>query len=114
MKTKEQIQLELDSYFDELMHLATNPNFPISANIMHKYFVVPTMLKIMMCMILDELDRGSRTVYPDVMEERVRFYKDVTLERKDTIVDYRSWHQLATVDKNEDVEELVFQHLSKS
>ena len=46
-------------------------------------------------------------MYPDAMEARVHFQKDVTLEYTDTIVDYQAWHQFATVDHHEDVEELV-------
>ena len=30
---------ELNSYFDQFMHIATSPDLPISANIMHKYDV---------------------------------------------------------------------------
>ena len=53
-------------------------------------------------------------MYLDCMEVRVRFQKDVTLEHMDTIVEYRSWHQCATVNHNEVVKELVFQQLSMS
>ena len=73
MKTKAQVRLELDSYFDEFMRIATNPDFPISADIMHKYIVGPTTLKTMMHILSDDLDKGSRAVYPDAMEARVRF-----------------------------------------
>ena len=58
-KTKEQAQLELDSYFDELMRIAASPDLPISADTMHKYCSGPTTLKSMMCMLSDELDRGA-------------------------------------------------------
>ena len=58
-KTKAKVRLELDSYFDELMHISTSPDLPISANIMHKYVVGLTALKTMMCMLSDELDRGA-------------------------------------------------------
>ena len=56
-------------------------------------------------MLLDELERGAREVYSDAMEVRVRFHKDVTLEHTDTIVDYKGWHQFATINHHEDVEE---------
>ena len=91
-KTNEQVQLELYSYFDKLMCIATSLDLPISPNIMNKYVVGPTVLKIMMCMLTDELERGARAVYPNAMEARVKFQKDVTLEHTDTIVDYQSWH----------------------
>lgn len=92
MKTKIQIQLELDSYSDELMCISTNPDFPINADIIHKYVVGSAALKTMMHMLLDELDVEAREVYLADMEARVKFQKDVTLEHMDTIVDYRSWH----------------------
>lgn len=58
-KTKAQVQLELDSYFDELMHITTSLDLPISADTMHKYVVGPVAWKTMMHMLLDELDRGG-------------------------------------------------------
>ena len=74
------------------MCIAINPDLPISADIMHKYVVGLVALKTMMCMLSNELDRGARVVYLDVMEARVRFQTDVTTEHTDTIKDYRSWH----------------------
>ena len=51
LKTKKQVRLEIDSYFDKLMHIATSANLSISADIMHKYVASPTALKKMMCML---------------------------------------------------------------
>ena len=62
----------------------------------------------MMHMLLKELDRGARAVYPNAMEARVRFQTDVTAEHTNTIKDYRSWQQYVTIDQHEDVEELDF------
>lgn len=73
VNTKKQVQLELDSYFNELMCISTSPNLPISANTMHKYVVGPATLKTMMRMISDELERGYQVVYPNAMEAKVRF-----------------------------------------
>lgn len=61
-KKKKQVWLELDSYFNELMCITTSSDFPISANIMHKYVAGPDALKIIMCMLSDELDRGAWAV----------------------------------------------------
>ena len=91
-KTKAQVQLELDSYFDELMYIATSPDLPISTDTMHKYVASPDTLKTMMHMLSDDLDRGSRAVYPDAMKGRVKCQMDVTAEHTDTIKDYRYWH----------------------
>jgi len=55
------------------MCIATNPDLPISVDIMHKYFFGLNALKTMMGMLSDELERGARAVYLDAMEERVKF-----------------------------------------
>ena len=96
-KTKKKVQQELDSYFDKLIHTATSLDFPISVDIMHKYVASPTTLKKMMGMLTDELDRGARELYPDVMEARFKLQINVTVKHTDTINDYRSWRQYVTV-----------------
>jgi len=78
-KTKAQVQLELDSYFDKLMCIATSSDLAISADIMQNYVIGLTTLKTMMCMLSNELDKGAQVVYPDAMEARFCFQKDVTL-----------------------------------
>ena len=88
VKTKAHVRLKLESYFDELMCIATNPEFPISADIMHKYVVILAVLKTTMHMLSNELDKGAQAVYPNVMEARVKFQKYVTLEYTNTIIDY--------------------------
>ena len=93
---------------DELMRTATNPYLPISANIMRKYVASLAILKTMMHMLIDELDRGSREMYPDAMEARFRFQMDVTVKHTNTLKYYQSWHQYATDDHLEDVEEFDF------
>ena len=90
------------------MCTATNPDLPISVNIMHKYVSGPATLKTMMCMLTDKLDRGAQAVYPDAMEARFRLQTDVTAEHTDTLKYYQSWHQYVTVDQHEDVEQLDF------
>jgi len=96
------------------MHIATNTHLTISANTMHQYFACLVALKTMMCMLLDDLDRGAKSAYPDATEARVFFQQDVTIEHADTTTDYQAWHQLATIDHCEDVEELVFPQLFES
>ena len=79
MKTKKPVEQELDSYFDKLMRITTNPDFPISVDIMRNYVVGPAKFKTMMHIILDELDRGAQAVYLDAMEARLRLDMDVTV-----------------------------------
>lgn len=59
VKAKEHFFLELDSYFDELMHIATSANLVISVNTMHYYVVGLATLKTMMHMLSKDLDRGA-------------------------------------------------------
>lgn len=73
MKTKKHVQQELESYFDKLVRTTTSPNLPISADIVRKYIFGPATLKTMMRKLKDELDRGARAVYPNVMEATFRF-----------------------------------------
>lgn len=108
VKTKNQVQLELEMYFDQLMHIVTSGNLDMRTNTMHRYVVAPASLKTMMRMLSDELHRGVKSVYPDATETRVRFQKDFTTNYMDTIIDYQSWHQFATINHREYVKELVF------
>jgi len=107
-KTKNQVWQELDSYFDELMRTATNPNLPISVDIMCKYIFGPNTLKTMMHILSDELDREAWVVYLDAMEARFKFQMDVTVECMNTIKDYQYWNQYVTFDQHEDVKQLEF------
>jgi len=62
----------------------------------------------MMHMLIDDLERGSQTMYPDAMEARIRFQMDVTAKHTDTVKDYQSRHQYVIVYHHEDVEQLDF------
>ena len=62
----------------------------------------------MMNMLLDELDRGDKSMYSDSMEARVHSQQDVTIEHADTIMNYQASHRFATIDHRKDVKELVF------
>ncbi len=112
-KSKSQVQLELDMYFDELMHAATNTNLEISVDTMHPYVAGLAALKNMMHMLSDELERGAKLEYPDAMKARVWFKKDVTIEHADTIIDYQAWNQFTIVVDHEDVKVLVLPQLSE-
>jgi len=97
-KIKKQVRQELDLYFDELICTATNPTFSISADIICRYIVGMATLKTMMCMLLDELDKGTQALYLDAMEARFKFETDVTVEHTNTTKDYQYWHQYVVVD----------------
>lgn len=90
VKMKKQVQQVLDLYFDELMHINTSLDLPISANIMHKYISSLATLNTMMHMLTNNLDRGARVVYPNSMEGRFRFQTDVTVEHTNTLKYHQS------------------------
>lgn len=59
-KTKTQVPLELDSYFDEFTGKATSASLEISVATMHQYVFGLNALKTMVHMLSDELDRGAK------------------------------------------------------
>lgn len=63
-----------------------------SVDNMEMYIVHPTMLKTKFHMLQVELNRGSKTIYPEGMEARVRFPKDFTEEYTETISHYQGWY----------------------
>lgn len=96
------------------MRIFTNVDLAISANTMHQYVTGPTTLKAMMCMLLDELDKGARVVYSNATEGKIHFQEDVTVDYTDTIMDYRSWHQFTIFNHHEDIKDLVLPYFSES
>jgi len=113
-KAKNQVQMELDMYFEQLMRIAPSADLQMSADTMHQYVVGPDALKTMKRMLYDKLDKGAKSLYPNATEARVRFHKNVTTEYANTITNYQAWHQFATTIHQEDVDELVFPQLSET
>ena len=74
-KDKKQVQLELNMYFDKLMHTTTNTCLERSLDTMHRHVVSPVAPRKTMCMLSDELYRGVISVHPDATEARFRFCK---------------------------------------
>jgi len=111
---KNQVRLEMDMHFDQLICIATSVDWQMSIGVMQQYVARPDTPNTMMHMLFDELDRCSKSVHLSAMEARVCFQKDVTIEYRDTTTDYQAWHQFATIHHREDVEELVFPQLSES
>jgi len=89
-KEKNQVRLELDTYFDHLMPMATNIYLQVSANNMKMYIFGLALLRTELHMLQDELDRGSKSVYPEEMEERVCFHEEIIKKYVDTIVHYQA------------------------
>ena len=74
-KDKKQVQLDLNMYFNKLMRTTTSTCLEINADTMHQHVVGPVVTKNTMHMLLDELDGGAISVYPDATEARFRFSK---------------------------------------
>jgi len=75
---------------------------------MQMYIIGLGFLKTKLCMLQEEFDQGSKSVYLEEMEARVHFQKDIIKEYSDTIADYQTWHQFVTEDHREKVDKLVF------
>ena len=70
------------------MRVATSDDLQLSAKNMQMYISGPTTLKIVLRMLHDELDKGFRTIYPEAMEARLCFEKEITKQYEDTIEKY--------------------------
>lgn len=84
-KEKNPSKLQIDVYFDQLMLMATNANFQFIADKMHMYISSLALLRTKLCMLQQELHKGSKLVYPEEMEARVCFQKFIIKEYMDTI-----------------------------
>jgi len=59
---------------------------------MKKYIGGLATLRVVLCMLQDELDRGFRTIYLETMEPIVCFEKYVTKKYGGTIAQYQAWY----------------------
>ena len=60
---KKQVRLELNMYFDKLMHMVTNTHLEINIDIMHQCVVSSTVPKKTMHMLEDELDEWAEPMH---------------------------------------------------
>ena len=72
------------------------------------------MVNTIFHMLQNELDIGSRTIYPDAMEVRVHYQKDTIKQFGDIITQYQAWHQYVTEKHQVEVVKLVFPQISES
>jgi len=78
---------------EQLRQEATNNELERSIQNMHiKYIGGPVMVNTMLQILQDELDKGSKTIYLETMEERVRYQKDTIKQYGDIIEWYQSWY----------------------
>ena len=91
-KYKNQVQLEIGRYMEQLRREATRDDLELNACNMQKYIGGPVKVNIILLMLQNELDIGLKTIDPNVMEERVHFQKDIIKQFGDTITQYQAWH----------------------
>jgi len=72
-KYKKQVQLELNMYFENLMHMTTNTCPEISADTMQQCVAGLVTPKTTMHILSDDLDRGAILVHLDATKARVHF-----------------------------------------
>lgn len=75
-REKNQVSLEINRYMKHLNWEATNDDLEVSTEKMQKYISGPVIVKTMLRMLQDELEKGSQIIYPQAMEARVHFQKD--------------------------------------
>ena len=111
---KNQVMLDVEKYIEKLMRKATSDDLQLSKENMQKYIGGLATLKTLWHILQDELNKGFITIYPEAMEARVHFDKDVTKQYGDTIAQYQVWYQFLTEDHRKEVTELVFPQTSES
>lgn len=60
--------LEFDRYIEKLVREATNNDLQLSIEKMQKYISGPATLRTMLCILRDEMEKGSRSIYSEAME----------------------------------------------
>ena len=93
---------------EHLRREATWDDLDLSAQNMKKYNGILVMVSTMLHILKDELDIGSKTIYPDVMEARVCYLKDTINHFADIITQYQAWHEYVTKKHQVKVIKLVF------
>lgn len=80
----------------------------LSVENMKKYIGGLVVGKTMLQKLQDELDKGSKTIYLEAMEARVRYQKDIIKQFGDIIAQYQAWYQCVSESHQVEVVELVF------
>ena len=75
---------------EQLRREATRENLELSMHNMQKYIGGPVMVNTMLHRLQNELDTGSKTIYPDAKEARVRYQKDTIKQFGDIITQYQA------------------------
>lgn len=60
--------------------MATNMDLQVNVDNMWRYIVDATLLRTRLRMLHDELEKGSKSIYPEAMEARVCFQEDTIKE----------------------------------
>lgn len=84
-KEKNHVRQEIDRYMEQLRWEATNDDLDMSIKGMKKYIGSLTRVNTMLCMLQDELDKGSKTIYPKAMEEKLSYQEDTIKQYGETI-----------------------------
>ena len=100
--------LKIDEYLWQLRQESTREDYEFNTHNMQKYISGPVKIKIMMLMIQNDLDTGSKIIYPNSMEVRFFFQKNTVKNFGDTIAQYQAWHQYVTDKRQVEVSELEF------
>lgn len=75
---------------------------------MQLYVARPAMANMKLFLLWNEAQSGSKTIYPDAMEARVRYKPYIPSQFEDITTQYKSWYQYVTTDVQKEVVELKF------
>lgn len=75
---------------EQLRQEATNDDLELLTENMQKYVGGLVRVKTMLHMLQDELDKGSKTIYLEAMEERFCYQKDTIRHFGDNIAQYQA------------------------
>jgi len=93
---------------DQLKNISTKGDIEVNIYDMQKYIGGPAKINTMLFLLKKETKTSSKTVYEDVMEERVCFQPDPITKFGEKIAQYRGLHSYVTEKIKVEVVDLEF------
>lgn len=78
----------MEEYFEKLRQVSTKENLEINGQNIQNYIDGPIQIRTMLLMFEKEVKTGSKSLYLDTMEARVRFQPDTIMQFGDVIAQY--------------------------
>lgn len=78
-KRRHQFRQEIEEYLEQLQHIATKEGLEMNRQNMQNYIVGPIQIRTMLLLLQRDVKTGSKLLYLDSMEARVRFQPDTIM-----------------------------------